>query len=266
MQISIKLLSIMLLSCFAQTTYSSIERFLGEARPWQAKLQKLINHFCERDLPSGLASATNDQSSLHAIIAQSIQLDQEAPFQARGTVITKWVKNLLETTNPKPQDNVWIHRSITHVPDTCKPEDLLTTKTRTCLTFTTTTGGVCHTDYLTSTIVFAQDSNPKDFNSIPPLKALLTYLLSQPNKPKAITTKEFYISRNGNPNDNALLAKHIEQTQKLRYSYATVEVYRKKIQKGECDVAIGRSFLINDKLSMTDEVDWSKLNTQNKKI
>jgi len=85
MQISIKLLNIMLLSCFAQVTNSSIERFLREARPWQAKLQKLTNHFCERDLPSGLASATEDPSSLHTIIAESIQLDQEAPFNATGT-------------------------------------------------------------------------------------------------------------------------------------------------------------------------------------
>jgi len=174
----------------------------------------------------------------------------------REPVVTKWVKNLQWTpTNPK--DNIWIHRSIPNVPDTCQPA-YFTTATS-CLTFTTTTGGICHTDYLASTIVFASGSTPEDFNSIPYLKALLTCLLNQRGRPQSITTNEFYISRNGNPDDDTLIEKHMEQRKNPRCSYALVKALRTENRIKIRKTARSRPLLINDDFSATDEVDWSKV-------
>lgn len=255
MQTSVHLLSIILLCSLIQPTYSSIdEKSLDD---WHKELQELTKRFGECDLPKGLISAINDPLSQHKIIAQSIQFRNQAPFQAIGSVITKWI-TYLATMPTNPENKIWIHRSIPNLPDTCTQEDFSPAKYS--FTFTTCTGEACHTNYQASHIVFSKEAAPEDFNSIPCLKALLTYTLTHPTKPQSINTGAFHIHLNENTDEDSFLARHITHIKRgPRCSYMTIEKNRQKIEAGEIGHSIDRSFLVDDQISITDEVDWTNV-------
>jgi len=272
MQISIKILNIILLCCFAQTTYSSIEKFLLEARPLPEDLKRLIGHFCNRDLPTGLASIT-DPHSAHSIILDSVQVDPKAPFQATGTVVTSW-RVYVDHYRMNSQASIVVERSIPDIPETCNPADI--DAATSSLTFTTARGrSACHTNSSASVFVFSKNSNPNHFDSIPCLKELLIRILDHPEKSEAITTEGIYICKNGKPNDDTLLEKHIAQQHITRYLYGWVKSFKKDAQR-KADNAIRNSpslkhkddaptihpVSINDDIPASEDIDWSRLKTK----
>jgi len=225
MQISIKLFRLMLLCCFTQPIYSSIEpqrTFFTKSQPHLDETRKLINFFMFRNIPKQLTDVTADQKCPHQIIVKSIDMSDEEPFPSTATVVTTWHTNLLHTTNP--EHKVTVERSMPHIPENNSSARFFETTSN--FTFITATGGTCHADFSGSTIVFDQNSTPKKFDAIPCLKGLLTCLLSYP-----VIFPVYFdntcISINGTFNEDEMLTCHIKQIETPRCSYAHIEELKK---------------------------------------
>jgi len=229
MQISIKWFNIILLCCLTQSTYSSTNpqgNFFTESQPHLIETRKLINFFIFQDLPRGLTDVTTDKKCPHQIIASSIDIRDEEPFQSTATVVTSWHANLLKTTNP--EHRVTIERSIPHIPEICSPARIFETTNN--FTFMTATGGTCHTDFSGSTIVFNQGSTPKNFDAIPCLKGLLTCILSYPIT-RPVCFGNTCISIDGKFKKDEMLTRHIKQLETPRCSYGYVEKLKNEMLK-----------------------------------